>query len=213
MKRMKTFLIYVLLIVGFFALSLVLEDGLLMAMYSKIDGEFNGHYSVTDTSFNMKNMKAKACNINGYMKFELVNTTGNDINNCFLKIELFNKGNLLSGTEYIQISDMTQNESKSFNVKFKANNITKYYISVVPDVPDKTNIINILGWEIDLTNVFGLGIDLSNVSIFGTKLTDIFKLDNIKTTRNSFSLWFTSFITNIPWWGYLGGWMFILGLI
>lgn len=213
MKRMKTFLIYALLILGFFALSLILENGLLIAMYSSIEGDFDGYYSLTDSSFNAKNMKAKACNVNGYMNFDLVNSTGNFIDNCFLKIELYNERNLLSGTEYVQISNMDLGETKTYNIKFKANNIEKYYISVVPNVPDKTNIINILGWEIDLTNVFGLGIDLSNVSIFGTKLTDLFKWSNIKSTGHNFWIWFIQIASGVPWWGYLGGWLFFLGLL
>ena len=68
MDRMKTFLIYALLIVGFFALSILLENGLLLAMYSKINGEFDGYYNRTGNYFTMENMSAKACNVNGYIE-------------------------------------------------------------------------------------------------------------------------------------------------
>lgn len=80
-------------------------------------------------------------------------------------------------------------------------------------MPDKTNIINILGWEIDMTNVFGLGIDLSNVTIFGTKLTDIFTWNNIKLTGRNFWFWFINIATGIPGWAYGIGWLFVAGLL
>lgn len=108
---------------------------------------------------------------------------------------------------------MQPGDLKLYNIKFKANNIEKFKVSIVENIPDKTNIINVLGWEVDLTNVFGLGIDLSNVTIFGTRLTDLFKWNNIKTTGQSFIRWFIQIASNIPWWGYFGGWLFFVGLI
>ena len=88
MSRMKTFLIYVLLIIGFFALSVVLENGLLFAMYSKIDGELNGYYEQTNSHLSFQNVSAKACNVNGYINFDLQNTTPNLIEQAYLKIDL-----------------------------------------------------------------------------------------------------------------------------
>lgn len=211
MDRMKTFLVYVLLIIGFFAVSVLLENGLLLAMYSRISGEFDGSYQ--NSQFSIKDASGKACNVNGYLNFELINTTGNFVDKCYLKVDLYNQQNLLADTEYIEIRGMQPGDTKPFSIKFKANHIKKFYISIVSSMPDKTNIINILGWEVDLTNVFGLGIDLSNATIFGTKLTDIFNWSNIKSTGQSFWSWFVNFVTNIPWWGYFGGWLFYVGLL
>lgn len=213
MDRMKTFLIYALVIIGFFALSLLLENGLLFAMYSKINGEFDGYYSRTDANFSMENMSAKSCNVNGYMSFDLINATGVFINKCYLKIELYNERNLLADTEYVEIANMKPNAQKHFDIKFKANNIKKYHISIETTLPDKTNIINILGWEVDLSNVFGLGIDLTNVTIFGTKLTDIFNWSNIKSTGRNFWNWSVFIVKSVPAWAYGIGWLFIVGLL
>lgn len=206
MERMKKLLTYVLLIIGFFVVSLVLENGLLMAMYSNISGEINGYYSETNSKFLAKNVSAKACNVNGYIGFDLANTTGYDIDNCYLKIDLYNEQKLLADTEYLNISDMKQGEVKTYNIKFNANNIEKFNISIVKDTPDKTNIIDILGWEIDLTNVFGLGIDLSNVTIFGVKLQDIFSWEKLKIFGSNAWTGIRWFLASIPWWGYaIGG--------
>lgn len=213
MDRMKTFLIYVVLIIAFFIVSVLLENGLLLTMYSKIDGELNGYYQPGNGKMSFQNISAKACNINGYISFDLINKTEKSIEKCFLKIDLYNEQNLLADTEYVQVTQMQPDDLKSYNIKFKANNIEKFKVSIVENIPNKTNIINVLGWEIDLTNVFGLGIDLSNVTIFGTKLTDIFNWSNIKSTGHNFWSWFVHFVTNIPWWGYFGGWLFVVGLI
>ena len=42
MSTMKNFLKYLLLLVGFFILSIVLENGLINNMYATINGESNG---------------------------------------------------------------------------------------------------------------------------------------------------------------------------
>lgn len=210
---MKTFLTYILLIIGFFAISILLENGLLMAMYSRMMGQFDGYYATTNSEFSIDNARAKACNVNGYLSFDLINTTGKFVDTCYVKIDLYNQQDLLADTEYIETKGMQPGDTKPFNIKFKANNIETFRISIVPSAPDKTNIINILGWEIDLTNVFGLGIDLSNVTIFGTKLTDIFSWSNIKTTGQNFWSWFIRFAAGIPLWGYGLGWLVIVGLL
>lgn len=106
MDRMKTFLTYVLLIIGFFAISVLLENGLLMAMYTPISGEFDGYYQATDSRFSIKNTLATACNVNGYLNFDLINTTGSFIDQCYLKIDLYNEQKLLADTEYIRMVGM-----------------------------------------------------------------------------------------------------------
>ena len=71
------------------------------------------------------------------------------------------------------------------------------------ELPDKTNIINFFGWEIDLSNVFGM--DLTEMSIFGVKLTDMFSWDNVKTVSSGAWDWIKVFLASIPWWGYAIG--------
>ena len=183
MERMKTFLIYVLLIIGFFILSMFLENGLLKAMYRTISGNFDGYYDVTNSSFKMNNISAKASNYNGYIDFDLINSTGYFVEKCYLKLDLYNEQNLKADTEYIEIRQMEKNASRSFKVKFKAQHINKYNFSILSenDLPDtNNNIIHILGWDIDLSNLFGLGIDISGVEIFGIPIKDFFNWDNLK---------------------------------
>lgn len=91
MDRMKTLLTYVVLIIAFFIVSILLENGLLFTMYSKIDGELNGYYQSSNGKLDFQNISAKACNINGYISFDLINKTEKFIDKCFLKIDLYNE--------------------------------------------------------------------------------------------------------------------------
>ena len=120
MERMKTFLTYALMIIGFIVISMVLENGLLMAMYSEIPGEFYGYYAPTNSRFRIDHSSAKACNVNGYLKFDLINSTGSFVDQCYLKIDLYNGRDLLAHTEYIEVRGMQDNAVKPFNIKFKA---------------------------------------------------------------------------------------------
>lgn len=225
MKRMKTFLIYALIFVGFFAFSMLMENGLLKAMYKNISGNASGAFEGSDNAFGIENLSAQATNINGNIQFDLVNNSGKTVDEGYLKVDLYNSQMQKALTQYIPISGLAENESKPYKLKFKANNIKGYGISVVKDVPDKSNILNVMGWEIDLSNVFGLGIDLTNLSIFGNKLTDL--LSRAGLTGNgvagvantaidlakSFWLRFSIIAGGVPPWAYLIAMMYITGII
>ncbi len=197
MDRMKTFLLYALGIVGFIFLSTILEDGLLDAMYVKMTGTI----SPSSYGVSIDDVYGRATNVNGNMRIKLTNKTGNE-NNLYLKIDLFSKQNLLATTKYIKIEDLNVGDTKEYQIKLKGNELRKYNISIVDEslVPDKTNIISLFGWEIDLSNVFGM--DLTNATIFGVKLTDIFSVDSIKTAGSNAWDVTVSILSSVPWWGY-----------
>ena len=225
MKRMKTFLIYALILIGFFAFSLLLENGLLMSMYKNISGNTNGSYEGVDNEFGIENVTAQATNINGNIQFDLVNNSGKKVEEGYLKIDLYNSQSQNALTQYIPIKELKENESKTYRLKFKANNIEDYDISVVKDIPDKTNILDIMGWEIDLSNVFGLGIDLTNLSIFGNKLPDLLSKvgltgNGIKGIAKNTSEYFRNLMlrfsltaAGVPPWAYLVAMMYITGVL
>ncbi len=201
MSRMKTFLLYLLGIVGFFVLSLILEDALIGNMYKKMDGNIqdNGYAIVVE------GVSGRATNVNGYMKFRLSNISSSVQNNYYAKIDLYSKQGLLAATKYVNIGEIEPNGYKDYNVKFKGTQLKGYNIAVISEseVPDKTNIINLFGWEIDLTDVFGM--DLSNTTIFGVKLTDLFSWNGIvNAAANGWNIFF-NFASSIPWWGYAIG--------
>lgn len=195
MSRMRTFFLYALGIIGFMFLSYVLENGLIANMYKKMDG------NVIETSeVKIEDVSGRASNVSGYMNFKLTNLSPYDDVNQFLKIDLYSKQGLHAVTKYIEIADVPSQASKEYQIKFKGSELRSYDISVVSELPDMTNIINILGWEVDLSNVFGM--DLSDLKIFGVRVADVFAWDNVKTAGENAWNWSVTLMKSIPWWGY-----------
>lgn len=199
MARMKTFLMYALVLIGFIFLSYVLENGLIQGMYKPLTGDAsNGPYS----QMSINDVSGRASNVNGYLNFRIKNES-NETVNCYGKIDLFSKQNLLAATEYVEILDFKPSEEKDYTVKFKANEIASYNISLVSELPDKSNIINLFGWEIDLTDFFGK--DISNLKLFGVKLKDLCSWSNLKSNGQNAWNWIKIYLASIPWWGYAIG--------
>lgn len=195
MDRMKTFLLYLLGILGFMFLSYVLENGLIEGMYEKMIGD------VIPSKYNLSinDVSGKASNVNGVMEFKLKNDS-QEQSNHFIKIDLFSKQGLLATTKYVRVTDLAPGDSKNYHVKFKGSEIRSYKLSITNTAPDMSNIINIFGWEIDLSDVFGM--DLTGVTIFGVKLADIFTWDNAKTALGNAWTWWIRILEAVPWWGY-----------
>jgi len=199
MDRMKTFLLYAVLILGFMFVSHILEEGLIANMYKKMNGNIipSAAYDIDITD-----VKGRASNVNGYLNFKIKNNTSSNDDLGNLKIDLYSKRGLLAATKYVDINGIEPGATKDYQVKFKGTEIRGYNVAVVTDeqVPDKTNILNLFGWEIDLTDVFGM--DLTDFTIFGHKLKDIFNWDATKATVKNFWYAFIELCESIPWWGY-----------
>lgn len=202
MARMKTFFLYAFGIVGFIFLSLLLEDALIENMYEKMSGEVTSSPTII-----IDNHTGKATNVNGYMQFRLSNKSNSKCDD-FVKIDIYSDRGLLAATKYVEITDLEPGYTKNYQLKLKGNNFASYKISIVDEAPDKSNILNLFGWEIDLSNVFGM--DLSNVTLFGVKLSEFFTWDNIKTTGGNIWNFTLALLDTIPWWGYTIGWWIIL---
>ena len=75
--------------------------------------------------------EAKATNVNGYIKGIVKNDTEAEISNkkiCFL---LFNKDNENVGEEYLDIGNIQAGESKTYELKFKRNNVDRFIVTIV----------------------------------------------------------------------------------
>lgn len=195
MKRMRTFMLYALGIIGFMFLSYILENGLISNMYKTMSGDV-----VSTSEVVIEDVSGKASNLNGYMNFKITNLSPYNTVNQYLKIDLYSKQGLHAATKYVEIGDLPSQESKNYQIKLRGTELRGYNISVVSNVPDMTNIINLFGWEVDLTDVFGM--NLTDFRIFGVKLSDIFTWDNVQTAGANAWDWSATLLKSIPWWGY-----------
>ena len=186
---------YALWIIGFFIISVILEHALVLDMYKPIGGTTNDTITFTGTSSN-ENLdvtvgEARATNINGYVDINLKNTTGHDMDKCCVKLDLYTVRGNLAATKYIDVSDFKADETRNFRVKFSGNDIASYQVALVEDSPDKTYIVDLFGWDLDIRN------------IFGKDLSKIIDLQNLKET--GINLWGVSlgFLKTIPKWAYV----------
>ena len=198
MDRMKTFLIYFLLLVGFFFLSYVLENGLIAGMYTPLKASINTDESINQ-EIQIKTGNGTASNVNGYITFTVKNNSDKEKELCFAKVDLYSKKGLLAATEYVEITNLKPGEEREYNVRFKANEISRYEVSIVETIPDKTNVINILGWEFDATNFFGMDL----TKIFGKDIVNLFNIESMKSKGLSIWLWIEAFLKSVPWWAYM----------
>lgn len=196
MKRMKSFFIYFLLFSALFIVTTLLEKGMVFSMYGDIKGNtFNSNELTVAVE------QAKATNVNGYMKFKITNDSNNYIDSSYAKIEFIDEYNLKAITDYVIINDLEPGQSKEYKINFRGNKIEKYDISFVSEIPDKSHIINLFGWEIDATNVFGLGIDLTNVN--GVDLTQYMSWDGMKSLASTGWVFAVNLVRSVPAWGFV----------
>lgn len=194
MSTMSSFRNYTLWIIGFFIISVVLENALIMDMYKPISGTASGQVifaSSGNTNLDVSVGDARATNMNGYVDIKVKNTSGHFIDKCCVKLDLYTVRGNLAATKYIDVSNFEMNETRTFRVKFSGNEIGSYGVTLVEDAPDKTYILDLFGFELDLRNV--LGMDLSK----------IVSLENIKET--GLNVWglTLNFLKTVPTWAYI----------
>lgn len=193
MSTMSNFRNYALWIIGFFIISVILENALIADMYKPIGGSANGNVVFSgqvNTDLEVTVEDARATNLNGYLLINVKNTTGKYIEKCCAKIELFTDRGILASTKYVDISNFEANESRKFKITFKGSEIGGYAVTLLEDAPDKSYILDLFGWEIDLRDVFGMD------------LTSVLDPNKIKETGIGMWNWSIRFLKTVPAWAY-----------
>ncbi len=124
MKRMKTFLIYLLLVLAIVGLTDIIAKLLLETNYKDIT-----KYEIATTSPEIKVEEAKATKVNGRIKGTVTNKTENFMEDVFVKVELRSKTNHARGTEFIKLGNFQPNQKKNFALSFKYADVDNFIIS------------------------------------------------------------------------------------
>lgn len=213
MSKLQTFTIYLLIIVGFYLVSIFLEGQLIEQMYSKLDGtvqekfEYNGER----TELNVKILDAKATRMNGYLTAKVTNNTDNVINKAYLKIDLYAKKDLKAISRYLEINDLKPGESRDYKLKFRAGYVDTYKVAVKNDFPDEDYIFEIFGYEINTKSIFGL--DLSKyINAKAIKEAGFNGITSVFSFFGKVGHRFVVIAQSVPLWGYLGALAFIAGI-
>ena len=90
-------------------------------------------YSIRSGNPNITVTEAKATNVNGYIKGEVKNESDSQINAGYLCFLLFDENYELIGTEYIEIGNLSAEETKTYELKFKRDYIKHFYVLTIPE--------------------------------------------------------------------------------
>ena len=121
MSRMKTFLIYLLILVGFFVLSDFLIHVSLNASYKTIGRKDNLTQVVM--------YQAEATKVNVRLKGTIENSVDNPINKKYARFDIYSNRDNIIGTRYIDISDLKENEEREVKIYARLNDASYYEVS------------------------------------------------------------------------------------
>lgn len=121
MSRMKTFLIYLLILVGFFVLSDFLINVSLNASYKTIGRKDNLSQVVM--------YQAEATKVNVRLKGTIENSVDNPINKKYARFDIYSNRDNIIGTRYIDISDLKENEEREVKIYARLNDASYYEVS------------------------------------------------------------------------------------
>ena len=121
MSRMKTFLIYLLILVGFFVLSDFLINVSLNASYKTIGRKDNLSKVVM--------YQAEATKVNVRLKGTIENSVDNPINKKYARFDIYSNRDNIIGTRYIDISDLKENEEREVKIYARLNDASYYEVS------------------------------------------------------------------------------------
>ena len=125
MKRMKTFLIYLLIFVGFFVLSDILINVSLNTSYHTITRKDNLEQVVIN--------QAEATQVNLRIKGTVTNLVENPITLKYMRVDFYSERDNLVGSRYIDVSNLKENESMDVEINLRLDDIDSYSISFTND--------------------------------------------------------------------------------
>ena len=80
--------------------------------------------------------EAKATNVNGYIKGNITNKSEEQIDGKYIYFLLYTDENELIGEEYIEIGSLLPNETKTYELQFRRDNVDRFVITVTNEKLD-----------------------------------------------------------------------------
>ena len=131
MRAVKQFAKSVRWIILFWILSDILIYYGLNSTYKDIENKGDNLQQVVITS-------AEATKVNGRIIGKISNNEESDLNDKYLKINLYAESGNLLATEYVEIGKLRANEVKSFETYFKMQDVKTYDINIVDEKEENT---------------------------------------------------------------------------
>ena len=126
MARMKTFGIYLLIVIAFFIFSNIMINIALKVTYDPIK-----YYLSVEDGQDFTIEEAKATYVNGIVQGKLKNNTNSDMKDKYIRIDMYTSRNNILGSKYIHIQDLKIGEEQEFKIGFQLTNADKCNIRIV----------------------------------------------------------------------------------
>lgn len=128
MARMKTFLIYLILIVATYFFVDFASFAYVKTTYKDLRVS-----SIEVSNPKVKITESKATYINGYIKGTLLNNEEQMITNRYVKFEFFSERNTSLGKKYVKIEKLAPNEEKDFEIQFNLEGVASYKVTLADE--------------------------------------------------------------------------------
>ena len=124
-RNLRRWLIWFILLFAFVTVGSIIA---VKSMYKDIPGE-----EINKENLSITISEAKATNVNGYVRGEVKNESKTEIEGGYLCFLLCDKNNEVKGIEYIEINRLAAEQAKTYELKFKRDNITRFYVMILDE--------------------------------------------------------------------------------
>ena len=121
MSRLKTFLIYALILVGFIIFSEFLINVSLNSSYHQIGRK--------DNLDQVNVYQAEATKVNARIKGTITNNEEDPINKKYVRIDIYSERDINVATKYIDVENLEVGSKQEFALYFRAEDVAYYEIS------------------------------------------------------------------------------------
>lgn len=122
MDRVKTLLKYAVWVLAFIILSEFLINVGLNSTYRKINRK--------DNIEQVNIYQAEATLVNGRIRGTITNSEPEELNGKYVRIDFYSKRDIFLGRRYIEVKDLEQNGTMSFEVFFKLQEVGSYEVVI-----------------------------------------------------------------------------------
>lgn len=130
MPRVKTFLKYVLMLIGLYIIVNLLTYWLTMDTYKNITD-----YKILTEEPTISITECKATYSKGHINGTITNNTSEQMREIYIKIDLYDKEENYLGTKYEAINILNVSETNKFSIAFDYSNVNSVQISTTNEKP------------------------------------------------------------------------------
>lgn len=149
MDTIKTFAKYVIWLVLFWILSDIL-------IYYGINSTYKSISQKNEITSQISVENAEATKVNGRISGTVTSTEEENLSGKYLKIDLYaESGNILE-TNYLEIGNLNENETKNFETYFKMQDVKFYDVNIVDEKPELVENTSFMTEDMTKLGVLGL---------------------------------------------------------